>query len=413
MEAFPLFQPRCLTVSYLTQMIKDLLESEESLQDVWIEGEVSNLSRPSSGHLYFTLKDGACSLNCVIWRGNAQRLRTQPREGALMQAHGAIGVYPAGGKYQLYVDLVRPAGEGELFRQFLLLKEKLEAEGLFAEERKRPIPAWPHCIGIVTSSTGAALQDMLNVLGRRYTMAEIILAPTSVQGPEAPLGIAAALHTLNRLIHPDVILLARGGGSIEDLWAFNDERVVRAICASSAPVITGIGHETDYTLADFACDLRAPTPSGAAMLCVPDRDELRQNLSEQISRLARSIESSLEDHRWELADRHRRLVRVSPLGLIQNQRQRVDDLERGAAQALHHHLRLQRARLDGVALRLVSLSPQSVLQRGYAMVTHQAQGGLVRSTRQVNPGDPLDVRVSDGRFTVRVTDKPERSNRDG
>jgi exodeoxyribonuclease VII large subunit len=412
MEAFPLFQPRCLTVSYLTQLIKDLLESEEALQDVWIEGEVSNLSRPSSGHLYFTLKDGACALNCVIWRGNAQRLRTQPREGALIQAHGAIGVYEASGKYQLYVDLVRPAGEGELFRQFLLLKEKLEAEGLFAEERKRPIPPWPHCIGIVTSPTGAALQDMLNVLGRRYTMAEIILAPTSVQGPEAPLGIAAALQALNRLIHPDVILIARGGGSIEDLWAFNDERVVRAICASPVPVITGIGHETDYTLADFACDLRAPTPSGAAMLCVPDREELRQSLRERIFNLARSMESNLEDHRWELAEQHRRLTRVSPLGLIQNQRQRVDDYERGAAQALEHHLRLQRARLDGMAMRLLSLSPQSVLQRGYAMVTHLTQGGLVKSTRQVSQGDQLNVHVSDGQFTVQVTEKPERRNRD-
>jgi exodeoxyribonuclease VII large subunit len=412
MEAFPLFQPRCLTVSYLTQMIKDLLESEEALQDVWIEGEVSNLSRPSSGHLYFTLKDGACSLNCVIWRGNAQRLRTQPREGALMQAHGAIGVYEAGGKYQLYVDLVRPAGEGELFRQFLQLKEKLEAEGLFAEERKRPVPPWPHCIGIVTSPSGAALQDMLNVLGRRYTMAEIILAPTSVQGPEAPLGIAAALRALNRLIHPDVILVARGGGSIEDLWAFNDERVVRAICASPVPVITGIGHETDFTLADFACDLRAPTPSGAAMLCVPDREELRQSLRERVSSLARNMESCLEDHRWVLADQHRRLVRVSPLGLIHNQRQRVDDYERSAAQGLQHHLRLQRARLEGMEMRLLSLSPQSVLQRGYAMVTRPAQGGLVKSTHQVSQGETLDVHVSDGHFTVQVTEKPERSNRD-
>jgi exodeoxyribonuclease VII large subunit len=289
-----------------------------------------------------------------------------------------------------------------------MLKERLENEGLFAIERKRPIPSWPRCIGIVTSPSGAALQDMLTVLNRRYTMAEVILAPTSVQGEDAPLGIVAGLHALNRLVHPDVILLARGGGSIEDLWAFNDERVIRAICGSRAPVISGVGHETDFTLADFACDLRAPTPTGAAMLCCPDREELRQALREQVFHLDRCIETILEDYQWAVSEARQGLLHNSPLSQILNQRQRVDDLSRSASQAIHHHLSLQQARLDGTALRLASLNPHSVLHRGYAIVTRRPKGGLVNSVQQVTSGDALDVRVADGKFTVQVTDNPER-----
>ena len=250
--------PASWTVTDLNRYLRQLLESDEHLQDIWVTGEVSNFSRPASGHIYFTLKDSSASLRCVMWRNTAQRQSFLPRDGEAIDVHGAISVYEAGGQYQLYADVFRQAGEGALYQEFLRLKAMLEAEGLFAPERKRPIPTRPNRIGIVTSATGAALQDMLNTLRRRYPLVEVVLAPTPVQGDEAPPKIVAALHDLARLANPDVILLARGGGSIEDLWAFNDEAVARAIAASPVPVITGVGHETDFTIADFVSDLRGP-----------------------------------------------------------------------------------------------------------------------------------------------------------
>lgn len=259
-----LFRPSSLTVSQLTLYLRELLESDPVLMDVWVEGEISNLSRPSSGHIYFTLKDAAAALRCVIWRTTATRLRVDLQNGLAVAAHGRISLYERDGTYQLYIDQLRPAGEGWLYQEFMRLKARLEEEGLFAPERKRPLPEWPARIGIVTSPTGAALQDMLNTLRRRFPLAEVILAPCAVQGDEAPPEIVRALEQLNRLSPaPDVILLARGGGSLEDLWAFNDERVVRAVAASVVPVITGVGHETDFTLSDFAADQRAPCAAPA------------------------------------------------------------------------------------------------------------------------------------------------------
>ena len=409
MEPFLFFQTTRLSVSELTRYLKDLIESDEVLQEIWVEGEVSNLSRPTSGHLYFTLKDSGAALRCVIWRTAAQRLRTLPQDGALVQAHGSIGIYEAGGQYQLYVDQLRPAGEGALFQEFMRLKAQLEAEGLFAAERKRPIPANPRCIGVVTSPTGAALQDILNVLRRRYPLAEVVIAPAAVQGIEAPAQLVAALAALNRGTNPDVIVVARGGGSLEDLWAFNDERVVRAIAASQAPVVTGVGHETDFTLADFACDLRAPTPSAAAMLCTPDREELRQALAVRASDLARIMQACLEDYRWRLVDQQNELRRYSPLGFVRGERQRLDEAIHSSQQAMAHILELQRARLDGSQARLVSLSPQAVLQRGFAIITHHPHGSLVQGTHDVIRGEALRVRLADGSFTVRVSETAQES----
>ncbi len=254
------------TVSNLTRHLRQLLEGDPDLQGIWVEGEISNLSRPASGHIYFTLKDPSAALRCVMWKTEAARLRVSLQDGMAVEVHGSLGIYEVAGQYQLYADILRPVGEGALFQEFLRLKALLEAEGLFDPARKRAIPPSPRRIGIVTSSTGAALRDMLNTLRRRMPLAEVVLAATPVQGEEAPLKLVAALRSLNRVVKPEVILLARGGGSIEDLWAFNDERVVRAIIESEAPVITGVGHETDFTLADFAADLRAPTPTAAAEL---------------------------------------------------------------------------------------------------------------------------------------------------
>ena len=275
-----LFPPSAWSVADVNRYLRDLLESDHNLNDLWVKGEVSNFSRPRSGHLYFTLKDEKASLRCVMWRNSAQRQAYLPSDGDLVEVHGSVSVYEVAGQYQLYADTIKPLGEGALFQEFLRLKAKLEAEGLFDEERKRPIPIWPSRIGIVTSPTGAALRDMVDTLRRRYPLVEVILAPSAVQGREAPPEIVAGLQNLNRTAAPDVILLARGGGSIEDLWAFNDENVARAITASNAPVITGIGHQTDFTIADFVADLRAPTPTAAAELATPNRDDMQLVLAE-------------------------------------------------------------------------------------------------------------------------------------
>lgn len=393
--------PSAFSVTELTRYLRDLLESDELLQDVWVHGEVSNFSRPASGHLYFTLKDKGASLRCVMWRNNAMRLADMPREGDALEVHGAISIYEVGGQYQLYADLIRPAGEGALFQQFLRLKARLEAEGLFDPERKRPIPEWPHRLGIVTSATGAALRDMLNTLQRRYPLLQVYLAPTPVQGVEAPPGIIAALRMLNEVVQPDVILLARGGGSIEDLWAFNDEGVAYAIAASTAPVICGVGHETDFTIADFVADLRAPTPTAAAELATPDQLELRLTLQELSERLERSVKTNLNTVRWSFTALNDRLLQYSPRSRLQSGRQHLDELTRRAHLGLTHYQQLQGAHLNGLRQRLAALSPKSVLQRGYAIVTTPS-GQTIYSIQQVHPGDALNVRVSDGEFPVQV-----------
>ena len=249
---------RVLTVSGISQYLRALFESDEILNDVWVSGEVSTLSTPSSGHIYFTIKDSNASLRCVVWRSQAARLRVPLKTGMAVEVHGAVSIYEASGQYQLYVDAVRAAGEGLLYQEFLRLKDQLEAEGLFDPERKRTLPAFPHRIGIVTSPTGAALQDMLNTIRQRYPLAQVVLAAAMVQGDDAPPKLVEAIEALNRSGNVDLIILARGGGSLEDLWAFNDERVVRAVAASAVPVVTGVGHETDTTLVDYASDFKSP-----------------------------------------------------------------------------------------------------------------------------------------------------------
>jgi exodeoxyribonuclease VII large subunit len=403
MEQMALFDasPRW-TVSNLTRHLRQLLEGDADLQGIWVEGEISNLSRPASGHIYFTLKDPGAALRCVMWKMDASRLRVSLQDGMALEAHGSLGIYEVAGQYQLYADILRPVGEGALFQEFLRLKALLEAEGLFDPARKRAIPSSPRRIGIVTSSTGAALRDILNTLRRRMPLAEVVLAPTPVQGEEAPLKIAAALRSLNRVVKPDVILLARGGGSIEDLWAFNDERVVRAIIESEAPIITGVGHETDFTLADFAADLRAPTPTAAAELATAITTlELRQALVDRSQTLVRSMESNFERQRTLLENLHTSLQYASPIRRVQTERQRVDEMSRRGNAAQAHRLELATARLAGLGNRLTALSPLAVMKRGYAVVTKDKR--VVASKSQVGDGDAVRVRVQDGEFGARVT----------
>ncbi len=368
-----------------------------------MEGEISNLSKPNSGHVYFTLKDKNASLRCMMWKPDAARLRINLQDGMAIEAHGKITVYEPQGSYQLAVNLIQPKGEGALYQEFLRLKAALEAEGLFDAERKRAIPELPRIIGIVTSQTGAALRDMLNTLRRRLPLAQALLAPSPVQGVDAPLALVKAIQLLNYQL-PDVILLARGGGSIEDLWAFNDERVVRAVADSNAPIICGVGHETDFTLCDFAADLRAPTPTAAAELATQTTiDDLREALSAFNSRVVSSTFMLIADQRNLISSLITRLKYVSPERNIQSEYQRVDEFSRRAFSALSHRLALQSKHIDGVSKKLGALNPEAVLSRGYAIITRNEDNALVSKVSDAR--GEIKVRVSDGEFSAIVNRK--------
>ncbi|HJQ13453.1 MAG TPA: exodeoxyribonuclease VII large subunit [Anaerolineales bacterium] len=390
------------TVSKLTFYIRKLLEEDEILQDVWVQGEISNLSRPASGHIYFTLKDPSAALRCVMWKTSASRLRIPLQDGKAVEIHGRIGVYEVSGQYQLYVDQIRPVGEGALYQEFMRLKAMLEAEGLFAPERKRLIPMFPKRIGIVTSATGAALRDILNTLRRRLPLVEVILAPSPVQGVEAPPALVKALQSLV-LQSPDVILLARGGGSIEDLWAFNDERVVRAVANSAVPVICGVGHETDFTLCDFAADLRAPTPTAAAELATQiTMIDLRAAVVSLRSRLNSATLNLIAEQKSSLTSLASELRYVSPERHIQSGRQRVDELTRRARSSLSQGMQLKSAHIQGMRHRLEALNPMAVLRRGYAVVTRNDNNNVVSRVEEAS--EEMRVRVSNGEFEVKKLD---------
>ncbi|MEN8240863.1 MAG: exodeoxyribonuclease VII large subunit [Chloroflexota bacterium] len=399
--------PASLSVAQVNAYLRELLEGDSTLQNLWVRGEISNLSVPRSGHMYFTLKDRQASLRCVMWRSQAARLSYMPQDGDQVEIHGSVSVYEASGQVQLYADQIRPVGEGLLFQEFNKLKQKLEAEGLFDPEKKKPLPFSPKTIGVVTSPTGAALRDMLNTLKRRYPMINVILSPTQVQGDAAPGGIVAALELLNQYIQPEVILIARGGGSIEDLWAFNDEQVARAIAASDAPVICGVGHETDFTIADFVADLRAPTPTAAAELAVPDQMEIRGILLERIEKLGLNFLDLVKQKRWDLAQMQASLLRRSPEGQLRSSRQLVDELFRQGERAIEHQIELYRTKLKGYSQHIAALNPQMILERGYALVT-QPDGSVIRQRSDVEAGDRLNIQVSDGEFGVQVNDKTSK-----
>ena len=393
------------SVSALTRHIRALLDADASLRDVWVEGEVSNLTRHGSGHWYFTLKDDRAALKCVMWRSEAARQTYIPDHGDAVLAHGRIDVYETGGQYQLYTDLLRPAGRGDLHARFEALKAKLEAEGLFAPASKRPLPAFPRRIGVVTSPTAAAFQDMQNVLRRRYPLAEVILSPTAVQGDDAPPRIVAALDALNRYGDVDVILLIRGGGSLEDLWCFNDERVARAVAASAIPVVCGVGHETDFTIADFAADVRAPTPSAAAEIATPDVAELAYTVEDLGGRLALVMRERLAEGYRRVEAEVRALRRLSPLNRVRNSRQRVDDLLVRAARSLSHVVELRRERLEARRQALIAADPRAILARGYAIVERAGDGLRLTSAADAAPGTALNVRLHKGRLRVSVKER--------
>lgn len=395
-------RPPVLGVSQLTRYIRDLLEGDFRLQDLWLEGEVSNFSRSAAGHIYFTLKDDVSQIRCVLWRSDAARQRSLPRNGEAIVAHGRVAVYAAQGNYQFYVDAVQPAGIGILHLAFEELKARLQAEGLFDAARKRPLPAFPRCLGIVTSPQAAALRDILHILNRRYPLVEVVLAPCLVQGDGAPEQIVAALAALSALPEVEVIIVARGGGSLEELWAFNDERVARAMAGCRVPVVSGVGHETDFTIADFVADVRAPTPTAAAALVVPDMRELRSAIWDHQRRLIAAIEERLEDARLRLQHAGRVLTRFSPEVRLARDRQRVDELLARATMLVQHRLTLAQERVRSYQLQLASLNPQATLARGYSIIRLGTTGQVVSSIAQVRPGDSLDVQVKDGSFGATV-----------
>jgi exodeoxyribonuclease VII large subunit len=390
------------SVSALNSYLRRLIERDTNLQDIWVEGEVSNLRNHSSGHLYFTLKDAYAELRVVIWRDKAQRLAHQPQNGEKILAHGRISVYEQGGLYQLYADAVQlAAAQGDLAAQFRALWAKLEGEGLFRAELKRPLPPFPQRIGVVTSESTAAFQDVCNVLRRRYPLAEIWLSHTPVQGAEAPPQIIAALQRADSF-GVDVILLVRGGGSAEDLWCFNDEGLARALRTTRAPVVTGVGHEIDITLVDGTSDRRAPTPSAAAEIATPDVAALSAELSRYAERLQSALARRLVDAQAKLEDTAHKLRLLSPRPRLQGERQRLDSLTVRLERALQTALRQKAEQLAAQERALERANPLNLLARGYAVLSDPITGRRLTRAAQAMPNGDLDVQLADGRLRVRV-----------
>ncbi len=395
--------PPILSVSVLARYLKEVLETDDILHNVWVQGEISGCKTYASGHCYFTLKDAEAQLPCVFFKH--ARLRSsapQLRDGMAIAANGSISLYERDGKLQLYVESVELVGEGALFLRFEQLKARLSAEGLFEPERKRPIPEQPSVIGLVTSPDGAALRDMLRVLRTRYPLVRVILSPTLVQGAEAPAAIATAIDRLNEHGEADVIIVARGGGSIEELWAFNEEVVARAIARSRIPVISGVGHETDFTIADFVADVRASTPTAAATKAVPDIADLQADLNDKQRVLTAIIDEKLERLKERLERASYDLQRASPKNALNQRRQQLDDLTEMLRTRMEHLLSLRAERLRGQSLRLHSLSPLLTIARGYAVVRRDSDQTVITSTRQVQPGEQLTIQVRDGSIPVQV-----------
>ncbi|HEU4813687.1 MAG TPA: exodeoxyribonuclease VII large subunit [Xanthomonadaceae bacterium] len=388
-----------LTPSQLNTLARSLLEDAFPL--VWVEGELGNVSRPASGHLYFTLKDARAQVRGALFKPKSQWLKFVPREGLRVLARGRLTLYEARGEYQLVLDHMEEAGEGALQRAFEALKAKLAAEGLFATERKRPLPAFVRRLGVITSPSGAAVRDIVSVLGRRCPMLEVDILPVQVQGATAAAGIAAMLARAAASGRYDTLLVARGGGSLEDLWAFNDEALVRAIAASPVPVVSAVGHETDFTLADFAADVRAPTPSVAAELLVPDRDDLRRRIATFQARLQRQQQQQLRQSTQRADRAGLRLEAQRPRARLDMLCRRQAESLRRLAAAWQRRLEREQSNLRGLARSLETVSPLATVARGYAILQHE-DGRLVRSTTQADAGDHVEARLSDGTLKLIV-----------
>ena len=394
-------QQRVLSVWELTSQIKDLLEG--SFPAVWVAGEISNFSRPSSGHCYLTLKDDRAQLRAAIWRSTAARLRFDLHDGLEVICRGHVDVYAPRGTYQLIIEQIQPKGMGALELALRQLRERLAREGLFAADRKRPLPRFVRRIAVVTSPTGAAIRDFLQVLGRRWRGADVLIVPSRVQGEGAAEEIAAAIGQVNRLAQPvDCLVVTRGGGSLEDLWAFNEEAVVRAIFASRIPVISAVGHEIDVTLADLVADVRALTPSEAAELVAPAADELAARLRQYQRRLLTGLRMRASAARSRLDALARHQVFRRPLARVHDLARRLDEAESRLGRAIRGRLRLARQEADRAASQLQSLSPLAVLGRGYSLTQRTADGRVIRHAAELAPGQQITTRFAAGKVISRV-----------
>lgn len=392
------------TVGRLNAEARMLLES--GLPPLWVEGEISNLSTPSSGHWYFTLKDRNAQVRCAMFRSANLRVGFRPKDGQHLVVRGRVSLYEPRGDYQLIAEMMEDAGEGALKREFDRLKAKLSAEGLFDATLKRPLPTMPRRIAVVTSPTGAAVRDVLHILARRFPPAAVLVIPTPVQGAAATESIVAAIDTAATRGDIDVIILARGGGSIEDLWCFNDERVARAIRRSAVPVVSGVGHEIDFTIADFAADVRAPTPSGAAELVVPDRRALLATLSSMLARIRHCTLQQLVRADERYASLAQRLTRAHPGHRLQQQAQRLDELEMRLKRASEQMLVRMEQRLKLAQRGLDAISPLATIERGYAIVTGP-DGRALQDVAEVQPGDAIEARLRHGVLRATVTGSRE------
>ncbi len=390
------------TVSEITDYIKSLFLGDSILNDIWLTGEISNFHHHSSGHMYFTLKDNNTCLGAVMFKGNNRTLKFTPEDGMKVNTHGYMGVYEPRGTYQFYVDLIEPAGIGALFQAFEQLKSKLEKEGLFALERKKEIPILPNKIGIVTSPTGAAIRDILSVVKRRFENVSVLIVPSLVQGEQAAEQLARGIEYLNQRNDIDIIIISRGGGSIEDLWPFNEEIVARAIDNSKIPVISGVGHETDFTIADFVADLRAPTPSAAAELAISSRIELEKSLSNLYQRLYNSMEYKISYNRERIKSFAGKRVFKNTAELFSNQIQRIDELSRQLEWGIDRLLNKSREKFSILNGKMESLSPLKTLARGYSITSIGTQ--VVNKIKDVKSDDLITTRVSDGLIISVVED---------
>ena len=392
------------SVSQITDLLKRLIEQQPQFQNVWVRGQVSNCSRPGSGHIYFTLKDEKDQISCVIWRSSAVRLRFLPRDGEEVLAEGKIGVYGPHGKYQITVSTVEPIGIGALQRALEELKQQLAEEGLFDPVHKKPLPKFPRKIGVVTSATGAAFQDICQQLYKRYPLAEVLLYPTLVQGDGAVDGIVQAIEVMNGRDDIDVLIVGRGGGSIEDLWAFNEELVARAIFASTIPVVSAVGHETDFTISDMVADHRSPTPSAAIEHIVPDQAELFGQLNGLDTWLRRIIAERLQSYKTRLQAFETQISPTRRKDAIYQLYQRVDTLEAACRTTVERRRTDGERDLQALAQRLNALSPLATLKRGYS-ISRKMDGKVLTATEQVSVGDRIEIQLSDGHLTCRVEER--------
>jgi len=414
------------SVGEITEILRGVITSEPVLQDCWVEGEISNFARPSSGHIYFTLKDESSQIRCAVFRPAVARLSFAPKNGDAVLVHGRLSIYQARSEYQIVGDWMEPAGVGRLHLAFERLKEKLAAEGLFDLRHKKRLPEFPQKIGVITSATGAVVRDIFRMLQERYPVVEATLCATIVQGEDAAIEIAHAIECMNRLPDIDLLIVGRGGGSIEDLWAFNEEIVARAIFASHIPIVSAIGHETDFTIADFVADLRAPTPSAAVELVVPDRQELQRQVADFELRLERCVMGQIDVGRTKLTGTENRIVPGRHIDAMNRFHQTIDRLETQILQEIKQRLAEEGGQLDCLAkplkqrvtqhinagvggwrttsVRLNALNPIATLARGYS-VCQNPKGEVVTDASLIEDGEVLDVQLSRGALTCKVVKK--------